>query len=72
MDSGDHRHQIFVVAKVNGLHRTLAVAHHQFLHGFEVVRCVVLLIEILWANANGIKRELERAAKAGLEPRRSW
>lgn len=56
------RHQLFAVAKVNGKYRTLAVTHHQWLCGYDVIQRCFSLLEIFRANASGIARELRRAA----------
>jgi hypothetical protein len=57
------RHQLFAAAKVNGKYRTLAVTHHQWLYGFDVIKRCLFLLEVLRANASGLSRELRRAAK---------
>lgn len=56
------RHQLFAVAKANGTHRTLAVTHHQWLFGYDVIKRCFLLLEIFRADASGVSRELRRAA----------
>jgi hypothetical protein len=59
------RHQIFVIANINGRYRTLACIHHQWLFGFKAIRRCFQLVEIFRAGVNrmNIRTELERAKK---------
>jgi hypothetical protein len=59
------RHQIFVIANVNGRYRTLACIHHQWLFGFTAIRRCFQLVEIFNAEVNrmNIRAELERAKR---------
>lgn len=58
-----YRQQFFVVARVNGVYRTLAVMHHQWLYGRTSLRQLLYTIDILKAPANrpGIRREMSKA-----------
>lgn len=59
------RHQLFVIATVNGRYRTLAVIHYQWLYGRQAVSQCLQAIGIFSAPANqaGLRRELARAEK---------
>jgi hypothetical protein len=57
------RHQLFAVAKINGKYRTIAVTHHQWMYGFDVVTRCLYMLDLFRTNAQGISRELRRAAQ---------
>ena len=65
------RHQFFVIARINGRYRTLAVVHHQWLYGHMAVRQCLNTMHILGATGNrqGIKKELKLTES---KPDRFW
>ena len=58
------RHQLFVIAKVNGKYRSLAVVHHQWLYGYTALRQCRKILEIFSNpnNATALSNELKYAA----------
>ncbi len=57
------RHQLFVIAKVNGRYRGLSAIHHQWLYGFTAIKQCHRLLKIFQAPENRIAlhHELESA-----------
>lgn len=59
------RHQLFVIAKVNGKYRSLAAVHHQWLYGPTALRRCRGLLDIFSnpKNAISLQEELKVAAR---------
>ncbi|KAF7940391.1 uncharacterized protein EAE98_000518 [Botrytis deweyae] len=59
------RHQLFVIAKVNGRYRGLAAIHHQWLYGITALEACLNILKILQSPANRIalSHELRHAAR---------
>lgn len=55
------RHQLFAAARINGTYRVLAVVHHQWLLGYDVIKRCHSIMGLFRTNAEGIKREIKRA-----------
>jgi hypothetical protein len=59
------RHQLFVIAKINGQYRRLAALHHQWLFGFSAVKSCLRLLKTFQLPGNRPALEAElRAATA--------
>ena len=59
------RHQLFVVAKINGRYRTLCAIHHQWLYGKTALRRCLGTLKVFQDPANRIplQRELISAKR---------
>ncbi|TGO26641.1 hypothetical protein BPAE_0055g00120 [Botrytis paeoniae] len=59
------RHQLFVVAKINGRYRGLAAIHHQWLYGVTALEVCLNILKILQSPANRIalSHELRHATR---------
>ena len=55
------RHQLFVIANINGRYRALAVVHHQCLYGIYVLEKGLHIVKLFEANQPGLRRELRKA-----------
>ena len=63
------RHQLFVIAKINGRYRNLCAIHHQWLYGHTALRRCLDILNI-FGNANNrmpLQQELNAAAKKDSE-----
>ena len=56
------RHQLFVIANINGRYRTLCVIHHQWLYGHTALRRCLGTLRIFSDPANRIPLEQELIA----------
>ena len=59
-----NRHQLFVIAKVNGKYRTLCVVHHQWLSGLLALRRCLDTLRIFGDASNRVPLEQELIAAA--------
>lgn len=56
------RHQLFVIAKINGRHRTLCVIHHQWLYGQTALKRCLGTLQTFANPANRVPLEQELIA----------
>ena len=56
------RHQLFVIAKINGRYRTLCAIHHQWLYGHTALRRCLGALKIFGNPANRIPLQQELIA----------
>ncbi|KAL9123949.1 MAG: hypothetical protein Q9217_006673 [Psora testacea] len=59
------RHQLFIIARINGKYRTLAAVHHQWLYGHTALRRCLGTLQILQDEQNRVPlaEELKIASK---------
>ena len=59
------RHQLFVIARINGKYRTLAAVHHQWLYGHTALRRCLGTLKIFQdaKNRPALEEELKLASK---------
>ncbi|KAF1846431.1 uncharacterized protein K460DRAFT_356108 [Cucurbitaria berberidis CBS 394.84] len=65
------RHQLFIIAKINGRYRSLACVHHQWLYGFTVLKTCRRLVKIFQCPQNAHLLKLELARASGFPPK-AW
>lgn len=65
------RHQLFVIAKINGRYRNLAAVHHQWLYGATALKRCYGLVQIFQAIENRIPLEQELMSAQHLNEQ-SW
>ena len=53
------RHQLFVIAKINGRYRTLCTVHHQWLYGHTAVKRCLGSLKILQDPGNRVPLQQE-------------
>ncbi|KAL2261940.1 hypothetical protein VTK26DRAFT_2948 [Humicola hyalothermophila] len=53
------RHQLFVIARVGKQYRCLAIVHHQYLAGWDVLAACIRLISIFSDKSNRLPLEIE-------------
>ncbi|KAJ8071293.1 hypothetical protein OCU04_001629 [Sclerotinia nivalis] len=63
------RHQLFIIAKINGRYRGLAAVHHQWLYGATALKICLNILKILQSPANRIalSHELRHATRLSEE-----
>ncbi len=65
------RHQLFVIAKINGRYRNLAAVHHQWLYGATALKRCHGLVQIFQAVENRVPLEQELLSALHLDEQ-SW